>query len=190
MSGALPKPRGKEQPFLRRQRDADRILNEQTLLFSLAYYSQLIPFLFPPTFSHHFPLFIKPNRKMLRFNHFFKSSFLHKGSQIMKNLHYTCVAFPLATLYLVTEPQLRIQRGRRKRFFSLPTQQNVFLKTTMFEMLTFCLIPQTSCSFQPDFSSKKDIYMNRPIRIMFLRTAVLLKKIKCDKICTRSPKQK
>lgn len=73
MRGALPILSGKKHSYLQRQRDSERTLNEQDLLFPPGYLA-----FSPITFLHDSSLFIKPSTRTLRFKQVFSLHFLKK----------------------------------------------------------------------------------------------------------------
>ena len=106
--GALPIPGGKEHPYLHRQREGKRNLNEQTLLFApllhLAHTLFCLVILF-----HGSPRFIKTSIKTLRYNSFLGSSFPYESSVSchVKLIVNKFVCFSFVNLLLLQRPQLR-----------------------------------------------------------------------------------
>lgn len=73
---------GKEHPYLQRQRDTGKNLNEQTLL-SFPQFPHYVHTLLSYHIFHDFPLFSKPI-KNLKSNYFFSSSLSYEGSVSLK----------------------------------------------------------------------------------------------------------
>lgn len=117
MRGTLSIPRGEEHLHLQRQRDTERNLNEQALLsdpqFILTSYSSLSYL----SMTFHF---IKPNIKILRFNHFFESSFPYEDFCIVKLRSNKFVCFFSCLCLFNFQAQPDTLRRLKKSFSSPP----------------------------------------------------------------------
>lgn len=82
--GCLPVPRRQEHPCLWSKRDAEENLQELAASLSLPHLTHTL--FCPITLFHDILLFIKPGKKMFKFNHIFESSFPYEGSPVMWNL--------------------------------------------------------------------------------------------------------
>ena len=144
-------------------------LNDQTLQDS----HHLLFLAHTPPSYHIFPsLFIKEWNASLWSLSLITSSSLHFFIKLpchVKLILNTPLCFSLVTLSLVTKPQLRTQKTRRKIIFFL------HLKSRMcFERQNFWNAHKTRYSSWPNFSPKKTTHMNIIIRITYLSATVLL----------------